>query len=66
MVCADNAREDRQRADDLAARFLSREGAISRADVTAVLSAWGLCPNTSRQNILQEGDTYVYSDTFGL
>eukprot|EP00975_Prorocentrum_lima_P023201 4881128-Prorocentrum_lima.AAC.1 len=50
----------------MAQALLQTGEAITRDNVTAVLAAWGLCPNTSRQNILGEGQTFVYSDTFGL
>eukprot|EP00975_Prorocentrum_lima_P058317 12239809-Prorocentrum_lima.AAC.1 len=50
----------------MALQFLQSHEGITRDNVTQVLAAWGLYPNTSRQNILGDGQTFVYSDTFGL
>merc|ERR1719401_2785885 len=39
---------------------------ITDSDVLAVLRLWGFRENTSRLNVMEEGQAFVYSDTLGL
>lgn len=39
---------------------------ITDRDVLAVLRLWGFKENSTRQNVMQEGQSFVYSDTLGL
>merc|ERR1719401_1705108 len=43
-----------------------KKRSITDSDVLAVLRLWGFRENTSRLNVMQEGQTFVYSDTLGL
>lgn len=39
---------------------------VSDDDLTSVLEWWGFARNGARLNVMQEGQTWVYSDTLGL
>lgn len=39
---------------------------VSDEDLTKVLRHWGFARNITRINVMQKGQTYVYSDTLGL
>lgn len=39
---------------------------VSDADVTQVLEWWGFARNANRINVMQEGESWVHSDTLGL
>eukprot|EP00441_Pelagodinium_beii_P038199 CAMPEP_0197650138 /NCGR_PEP_ID=MMETSP1338-20131121/30762_1 /TAXON_ID=43686 ORGANISM="Pelagodinium beii, Strain RCC1491" /NCGR_SAMPLE_ID=MMETSP1338 /ASSEMBLY_ACC=CAM_ASM_000754 /LENGTH=552 /DNA_ID=CAMNT_0043224489 /DNA_START=55 /DNA_END=1713 /DNA_ORIENTATION=+ len=39
---------------------------VTDRDVLAVLKLWGFRENTNRQNVMKEGQNFVFSDTLGL
>ncbi|CAK9011214.1 DnaJ protein ERDJ3B (Chaperone protein dnaJ 19) (AtDjB19) (AtJ19) (Endoplasmic reticulum dnaJ domain-containing protein 3B) (AtERdj3B) (Protein SCJ1 homolog ERDJ3B) [Durusdinium trenchii] len=55
----------RRSADRLAARFLQESEEVTDAQVLAVLSEWGFEENSSRQNVMPRGRTFIYSDILG-
>jgi len=39
---------------------------VSDADMTKILKCWGFARNVTRTNVMQEGQSWVWSDTLGL
>lgn len=58
-------RLQRRVADAIARQKLTAGKQILEADVAEVLEHWGFTENTSRLNVMQPGQKYVYSDTIG-
>mmetsp|Transcript_16688 Transcript_16688/g.39025 ORF Transcript_16688/g.39025 Transcript_16688/m.39025 type:complete len:489 (-) Transcript_16688:80-1546(-) len=49
-----------------AKKILASKRVVTDDDVTTVLSNWGFARNIGRQNVMQEGKNWVWSDTLGL
>jgi len=49
-----------------AKKILAQKKTVTDADVELVLGLWGFARNVTRVNVMQEGQSYVWSDTMGL
>lgn len=58
-------RLERRCADEMSARILKESRKITCEDVTKVLDCWGFDQNVGRENVMPEGQRFVYSDTIG-
>jgi len=67
---ATEVRAGRLAANELAKMVLEdckkNKRKLTERDVVSVLRMWGFKENTSRGNVLPEGQTHVFSDTLGL
>lgn len=70
VVIVDYMSEKRKSANDMAKEMVEtaeKQGRkITEAEVLKVLRQWRFAKNDTRQNVLPEGQEYVFSDTLGL